>query len=70
MLQAAALEKAAAGEGRNVEHVALENDRTVADAAAKGRKGRGGSRSAQLDGAFPKRKRSRSSTGPSQKTKQ
>ena len=68
MLQAAALEKAAAGEGRNVEHVALENDRTVADATAKSQKGRGGKSSAQLDGAFPKRKRSRLSTGPGQKT--
>ncbi|KAK9867483.1 hypothetical protein WJX84_001802 [Apatococcus fuscideae] len=37
--EAAALEKNAAGEGRNVEHVALENDQTVADASAKSRRG-------------------------------
>ncbi|KAK9845072.1 hypothetical protein WJX74_010237 [Apatococcus lobatus] len=68
--EAAALEKNAAGEGRNVEHVALENDQTVADASAKSRRGRSGKSTGQLDGTFPKRKRSRLSSGPSRKTGQ
>lgn len=34
-LQEAALEKAQAGEGRNVEHVALEDDATLALASAQ-----------------------------------
>lgn len=66
-MQAAALEKSGAGEGRNVEHVALENDQTVADASAKARRGKSGRSTAQLDRTLTKRKRSRLGTGPSNK---
>ena len=46
-VQAAALEKARAGEGRNVEHVALETDETMALAGKTTKKlGRGGQRAA------------------------
>ena len=70
-MQAAALEKSAAGEGRNVEHVALENDKTVAAAGTKqGGRSNAGRGASQLDGTFRKRKNARVSSGPSKKAAQ
>ncbi|KAK9868369.1 hypothetical protein WJX84_004801 [Apatococcus fuscideae] len=66
--EAAALEKASAGEGRNVEHVALENDQTIVVPSARGgRESKPAKPEGQLDGTFRKRKNGRLSRGSNKK---